>query len=58
MAGAPIVIAYDGSKAAEVALHAAANLFTDRSALVLTAWEPGLGELMHGGHALRSSGRT
>lgn len=40
------MIAYDGSKAAQAALRSAAELFADRRALVLTAWEPGLGELM------------
>lgn len=43
---APIVIAYDGSKASRAAVRRAGELFAPRDAYVLTVWEPGLGELM------------
>jgi nucleotide-binding universal stress UspA family protein len=39
---APLLIAYDGSDAARRAVHAAADLFGSRQALVVTVWEPGL----------------
>jgi len=42
----PIVIAYDGSPVAAEATRHAGELFAPRDALVLTVWEPGLGELM------------
>jgi nucleotide-binding universal stress UspA family protein len=45
-ARAPIVIAYDGSQAAQAAVRRAGELFPGRSALVLTAWDPRLGEAM------------
>jgi nucleotide-binding universal stress UspA family protein len=45
-ADAPIVIAYDGSPAAQAAVKRAGELFRGRSALVLTAWDPRLGEMM------------
>ncbi len=41
-AGAPILIAYDGSDGARRAVSEAAGLFPGRAALVMTAWEPGL----------------
>lgn len=44
--GRPIAIAYDGSPAAAEAMRQAGALFAPRAALVLTVWEPGLGELM------------
>jgi nucleotide-binding universal stress UspA family protein len=43
---APIVIAYDGSQAAQAAVQRAGELFAGRTALVLTAWDPRLGEMM------------
>lgn len=43
---APIVLAFDGSPAARAAVRHAAELFRGRRALVLTAWEPQLGEMM------------
>jgi nucleotide-binding universal stress UspA family protein len=42
----PIVIAYDGSPVAAEAMRRAGELFASWAALVLTVWEPGLGELM------------
>jgi nucleotide-binding universal stress UspA family protein len=42
----PILIAYDGSKAARAAVHQAGRLFAPASALVLTVWEPALAQLM------------
>lgn len=45
-ASAPIVIAYDGSDAARVAVRRAGALFEGRKAIVLTAWDPRLGEMM------------
>ena len=39
----PIVIAYDGSPAAEHALRAAAELLGPRPALVVVVWEAGAG---------------
>jgi nucleotide-binding universal stress UspA family protein len=42
----PILIAYDGSAAARVALEQAGALFAPRRAIVLTVWEPGLNEFM------------
>ena len=41
-AGAPVLIAYDGSETARRAVHDAAQLFRSRQALVMTVWEPGL----------------
>lgn len=43
---APIVIAYDGSPTARAAVTRAGALFGDRKAIVLTAWDPRLGEMM------------
>jgi nucleotide-binding universal stress UspA family protein len=43
---APILIAYDGSPAAQAAVRAAGALFAPRRAIVLTVWEPGLAEFM------------
>jgi nucleotide-binding universal stress UspA family protein len=45
-ADAPIVIAYDGSHAARAAVRRAGALFGHRRAIVLTAWDPRLGEMM------------
>ncbi len=45
-AASPIVIAYDGSPAAQAAVRSAGELFAPRPALIITVWEPGLGELM------------
>jgi nucleotide-binding universal stress UspA family protein len=42
----PILIAYDGSSAARVAVQAAGTLFAPDPAIVLTVWEPGLAEMM------------
>jgi nucleotide-binding universal stress UspA family protein len=38
----PVVVAFDGSRAALEAVHAAATLFLDRPVLVVTVWEPAL----------------
>lgn len=43
---APILIAYDGSRAARAAVQRAGELFAPREAIVLTAWDPRLGEMM------------
>jgi nucleotide-binding universal stress UspA family protein len=43
---APILIAYDGSQAARAAVARAGDLFAPRPAIVLTVWEPQLGEMM------------
>lgn len=43
---APILIAYDGSHAARAAVQRAGELFAPRKAIVLTAWDPRLGEIM------------
>lgn len=43
---APILIAYDGSPAAQAAVTRAAELFPARSAIVLTAFDPRVGEMM------------
>jgi nucleotide-binding universal stress UspA family protein len=43
---APILIAYDGSPAAQVAVREAGALFAPSRAIVLTVWEPGLAEFM------------
>jgi nucleotide-binding universal stress UspA family protein len=43
---APILIAYDGSQAARAAVARAGDLFAPRQAIVLTVWEPQLGEMM------------
>lgn len=40
------MIAYDGSQAARVAVQRAGQLFPDRTAIVVTAWDPRLGESM------------
>jgi nucleotide-binding universal stress UspA family protein len=45
-AQAAILIAYDGSTAARVAVAQAGVLFAPRRAIVLTVWEPGLGNFM------------
>jgi nucleotide-binding universal stress UspA family protein len=42
----PILIAYDGSTAARVAVAQAGVLFAPRRAILLTVWEPGLSEFM------------
>ena len=42
----PVMIAYDGSDAAKQAVGAAADLFGDRRAYVVTVWEPGLAYAM------------
>jgi nucleotide-binding universal stress UspA family protein len=41
----PIVIAYDGSDAARAAVSRAGELFGHRGAIVVTAWDPRLGEM-------------
>lgn len=43
---APIVIAYDGSQAARAAIRHAGTLFGHRKTIVLTVWDPHLGEMM------------
>lgn len=45
-AQAPILIAYDGSTAARVTVAQAGVLFAPRRAIILTVWEPELGEFM------------
>lgn len=45
-AQAPILIAYDGSQAARAAVLHAGDLFAARRAIVLTVWDPRLGEMM------------
>jgi nucleotide-binding universal stress UspA family protein len=42
----PILVAYDGSPEAKVALARAAALFPDRPAVVATVWEPGLASVL------------
>jgi nucleotide-binding universal stress UspA family protein len=39
----PVLIAYDGSAAADKAVREAGELLSDRAALVLTVWKPDLG---------------
>jgi len=46
MGKGPIVIAYDGSKAARAAIVRMGELCAPRQALIVTVWEPGLGEMM------------
>lgn len=46
MANGPIIIAYDGSPAARAAVLRTGELCSPRSVLIVTVWEPGLGELM------------
>lgn len=46
MAKGPIMIAYDGSPAARAAVARTGELCPDRETLIVTVWEPGLGELM------------
>jgi len=41
-AAAPVLIAYDGSKASRAAVRHAAELFAGRPAVLATVWEPGL----------------
>lgn len=43
---AAILIAYDGSVAARAAVAQAGSLFAPRRTIVLTVWEPGLGNFM------------
>jgi nucleotide-binding universal stress UspA family protein len=43
---APILIAYDGSEPARVAVREAGRLFAPARALVLTVWEPAWAQLM------------
>jgi len=45
-AEAPILIAYDGSDAAQRAISKAAELFASRKIVVMTVWEPGLASAM------------
>ena len=45
-AEAPILIAYDGSDAARLAIGKAAELFASRRIVVMTVWEPGLAAAM------------
>ncbi len=55
-AGAPVLIAYDGSDGARQAIREASELFDGRKALVATAWEPALaygGAAMPGGMELQ-----
>src|SRR5256885_10455897 len=46
MPDAPVLVAYDGSDAADAAVRAAAQLFPDRRIVVATVWEPGLAMTM------------
>jgi nucleotide-binding universal stress UspA family protein len=41
-ASGPVVIAYDGSTAADAALAAGGRLLTSRRALVVVVWQPGI----------------
>lgn len=38
----PVIVAYDGSEAAQAAVRTAAELFPARRIVVVTVWEPGL----------------
>jgi nucleotide-binding universal stress UspA family protein len=38
----PVLVAFDGSPAAQAAVEAAARLFPDRPLVVVSVWEPGL----------------
>lgn len=53
----PVLIAYDGSPESRVAVTTAVAFFQGHTLVVLTAWEPGLADLLAGasGVALRSS---
>jgi nucleotide-binding universal stress UspA family protein len=42
----PVVVAFDGSAEAQVAVREAARLFRGRPLLVVTVWEPGLAMVM------------
>jgi nucleotide-binding universal stress UspA family protein len=42
----PVVVAFDGSSFAEDAVRAAAELFPDRTLVVVSVWEPGLAMAM------------
>jgi nucleotide-binding universal stress UspA family protein len=42
----PVVVAFDGSDESQAAVRAAASLFGDRLALVVSVWEPGLAMAM------------
>ncbi len=47
-AGAPVLVAYDGSELARAAVRHAAELFAGRPAVLATVWEPGLAALPGG----------
>jgi nucleotide-binding universal stress UspA family protein len=38
----PVVVAFDGSEAAQAALREASELFTGRPILIVSVWEPGI----------------
>jgi nucleotide-binding universal stress UspA family protein len=42
----PVVVAYDGSAEAQAAVRAAATLFTDRTLVIVSIWEPGIAMMM------------
>ena len=42
----PVIVAYDGSPESEAAVRAAAGLFTGRTLVVVSVWEPGLAMAM------------
>lgn len=42
----PVVVAYDGSPAARTAVREAAGVFTGRTLVVVTVWEPGLAAMV------------
>ena len=42
----PVVVAFDGSPESEAAVRAAADLFSARTLVVVSVWEPGLAMAM------------
>jgi nucleotide-binding universal stress UspA family protein len=44
----PVVVAFDGSAESDAAVRAAARLFSGRTVVVVTVWEPGLAMAMTG----------
>ena len=42
----PVIVAYDGSEESQAAVRAAATLFTGRTLVVVSVWEPGLAMAM------------
>src|SRR3954468_24225664 len=41
-AAPPVIVAFDGSPESQAAVRAAAELFADRTLVVVSVWEPGL----------------